>query len=62
MAAKGRPSKADSTWAIFPFVTWCHSATKVVAAGRGFGLQLEEDGDVVPFRNDLFHVQPHHDL
>jgi hypothetical protein len=30
--------------------------------GRGFGLQLEEDGDVIPIRNDLLHVHPHYDL
>ena len=32
------------------------------SGGRGFGLQLEEDGGIVPFRNDPLRIQPDHDL
>jgi hypothetical protein len=60
MVAKGRPSKADSTWEIFPFLV--PLGDKSGGGNRGFGLQLEEDRGVVPFRNDLLHIQPHRDL
>src|SRR5579864_3453364 len=30
--------------------------------GRGFRLQLEEDGSVISFGNNLLYIEAHHDL